>query len=277
MYFSPALTHPARLMMELLLRVEDRHLEDRLRRAATLLSFPVRRLRSDACPPEPRAGHPQILVHDLEPDPVARLSWLERTFRRHRHLTLYLVLPFSADHVGSVVAHGASLPIVGVELWRPTLTAELLAERLRGCATGVAYACATWRAVEGWSLPPPLRYLCRTALRRTPMSASLQEVLQSSGVAYETARRAAARSGLPTPRRMLEALRLVLAIEALGRGARVMDVAHQFGFNDADHLRERLRCQFGVTPTEARRAGSEAYLRILEERWCAMQQPERRS
>jgi AraC-like DNA-binding protein len=254
--------------MEVLSLVANPTVEARIRQAALHLAVPYRCVGADAPLPQAAPGTAQVLVHDLEPDPCASIAWLEAAVRDRGRLTVFLLLPPSSVHVAVAVTRGAEVPIVGVELWRPTLTAHELADGLCRCCGDAARACAIWQAIERCPLPAPLRYLCRTALRRAPPEASLRDVLRLSGVGYETARRAASRHGLPAPRRFLEALRLLRAVEELQRGAGVAETARLFAFNDADHFRHSLRCQFSVTPTEAQRLGATTLLTEYRGRWC---------
>lgn len=208
-----------------------------------------------------------VLVHDLMPRPAAQLEWLQRLHGRFPTLSFFLLLPPSGATVRELALRGSRLPVVGVELWTPELSAVGLARTLRNALDWRARDLELWARVSHWSFPPDVRFFAEAALRFASKDAALKSVLDLADVKYESTRRQAARSGLPPPGEFVEALRLLRAVSLLEQGERVKDVATTCGFRNADRFGRRMRRHFDVTPTQARKLGALALLDRLERDW----------
>jgi AraC-like DNA-binding protein len=221
--------------------------------------------------PEPGGGSRSertgVVVHDLLPDPERQVERLGEMAGAWPSLRVYLLLPVIPSVLRTAVRHGGHLPLLGVDLTTPELTSALLADHLRAALASTLPGLVVWARVQGWPLAAPLRDLARATLVGVRVHRRVAKVAREAGLGYERVRLAARQAGVGAPGVFAEALRLGCAAIALAHGARVYRAAQDHGFRDAEHLCERFRHRFGITPSQARALREGALLDELERRW----------
>lgn len=145
-------------------------------------------------------------------------------------------------------------------------------DRLRTLIEEEAMHAASYRLVEQLSpalapLPRELRWILEDAIRSAGAVQTIQQVAARARVDRGTCARWFARAGLPSPRHILAAARVLYAHRLLrDPGFTIEDVAKRLGYAQAKTLQQHARTYLGLTAGEMRLSLSaeQAAARIIE-------------
>src|SRR5881296_669765 len=184
-----------------------------------------------------------------------------------------------------------SLPLI---LYTPVMTAELAPvllamgkcgisqvvlsptedhpDRLRGLLSEEAMQSASQRLLDQLTealapLPPELRWVLEDAMRSPGAVQTIQQVAARARVDRGTCARWFARAGLPSPRDILAAARVLYAHRLLqDPGFTIEDIAKRLGYAQAKTLQLHARAYLGLTAGEMRLSLSpeEALERVVQ-------------
>jgi transcriptional regulator GlxA family with amidase domain len=131
-------------------------------------------------------------------------------------------------------------------------------ERLRELLAGEAMHAASHQLLEQLTaalapLPRELRWVLEDALRTPGEVQTIQQVAARARVDRGTCARWFARAGLPSPRHILAAARVLYAHRLLqDPGFTIEDVAQRLGYAQAKTLQQHARSYLGLTAGEMR-------------------------
>jgi len=145
-------------------------------------------------------------------------------------------------------------------------------ERLREWVAGESMHAASHRLLEQLTaalapLPRELRWVLEDALRTPGAVQTIQQVAARARVDRGTCARWFARAGLPSPRHILAAARVLYAHRLLqDPGFTIEDVAKRLGYAQAKTLQQHARTYLGLTAGEMRLSltTDEATIRIVQ-------------
>ena len=145
-------------------------------------------------------------------------------------------------------------------------------DRLRDLLSAEEMRAASHRLLEQLTtalepLPPELRWVLEEAMRSPGAVQTIQQVAARARVDRGTCARWFARAGLPSPRKILAAARVLYAHRLLrDPGFTIEDVAKRLGYAQAKTLQQHARTYLGLTAGEMRLSltSDEATARIVQ-------------
>src|SRR5213596_511365 len=129
-------------------------------------------------------------------------------------------------------------------------------DRLRGLLSEEAMQSASQRLLDQLTtalapLPAELRWVLEDAIRNPGMVQTIQQVAAQARIDRGTCARQFARAGLPSPRHILAAARVLYAHRLLqDPGFTIEDVAKRLGYAQAKTLQQHARKYLGLTAGE---------------------------